>query len=162
MTKVGRRKAHLKMRTSVASPEPGPGRAERWRLLRRWYLRLMGLFYVYGAAVHGANLLGYGPEVPVQHEQFYRVLDAIYLLFDVVTSVGLLVGQVWGVTLLLTTAGSQVAIYLGFLDFFANDAAERALLLGLVAFHLLTAAGLGVLSWLSARRDAPVPPPARS
>lgn len=152
----------MRTRPGQSTPKPGSGRAVPWRRLRRWYLRLMGLFYVYGAAVHAANLLGYGPEAPTGHERFYRVLDVVYLLFDVATSVGLLAGQVWGVALLLTTAASQVAIYLGFLDFFGSDAAERAALLGLVAFHLLNAAALGILSWLSARRDPADPPPARS
>lgn len=135
--------------------EIGKRRRPRLRAgrLRHLYLRLLGLFYLYGAAVHAANLLGFGPEAPFGLERFYGVLDTIYLVLDVAAAAGLLALQPWGVALFLSTAVTQVAIYTGFLDLFAADPGQRSTLLGLVVFHLLTMALLGALA-LWARRDA--------
>ena len=84
---------------------------------------------------------------PPGREQFYQVLDLIYLLLNAAMVPGLLLGRGWGVALLLVTAATQIAIYTIFLDFFAVTPEQRMPLLGLVIFHLAAAALLGLLRW---------------
>ncbi len=101
---------------------------------------LIALAYTFGAAVHVANLAGFGPTPPAGKNRVFAALDIVYLVLNVAVIAGMIAGAPWGYVAFFVAAGSQVVLYVGFTDYFAADADQRGQLRGLVRFHVATAA----------------------
>ena len=53
------------------------------------YLRILALFYAFGAAVHLGNLLGFG-EMPLSEAPLsWRIGDVVYAALDTATATGI-------------------------------------------------------------------------
>ncbi len=109
------------------------------------YLRILAIFYGYGAIVHVANLLGFG-ELPWQEMPLsWKMGDIVYGILDPLTVIGLWLQTTWGIALCITTALSQLILYTVFPHLFAFTTQQQQALTSLVIFHLIT---LGIFAVL--------------
>ena len=117
-----------------------------WDLLREacslpWmgiYLRLVGLMYAFGAAVHLANILGFGAAGWKRSPISWKVLDVAYVLLDGAVVVGLWLLAPWGVICFLAAALSQILLYTLFRGAFARSPDHVRTLRAMVSFHVAT------------------------
>ena len=113
------------------------------------YLKLLALFYSYGAIVHFANLLGWG-ELPWQEMPLsWKLGDIVYGISDPITVVGLWLNRGWGVAMFIAAALSQLILYLGFPQVFAFTLSQQQALTSLIIFHLVTLGIFVILFWVS-------------
>lgn len=102
------------------------------------YLKILAVFYLYGATVHYANLLGFG-EIPFKESPLsWQIGDISYGILDTLTFIGLWLKTRWGIISFLLSAVSQLILYLGFPQWFAFNLEQRQLLWSMVIFHLVT------------------------
>lgn len=130
-------------------------------LAARLLLLVIALFYLYGAAVHVANMLSltgfHWPQAPLK----WRILDLVYLVADIVVAVGLALLKRPAVIAFYLAATSQVLLYtllrpwiLEVPAAYRPPASAQGYLDGLVIFHLLTLVLVSALL-LQRRRRAP-------
>ena len=102
------------------------------------YLRLLALCYLFEAAIHAGNILGYGSmpwsEMPVS----WRRMDVIYMFLDVGVFFGLMRCSYWGTSLFTIAAVSQIAAYGLYPYMFAETAEQLTRLQGLILFNVIT------------------------
>ena len=102
------------------------------------YLKIIALFYLYGAIVHYANLLGFG-EIPFSEEPLsWQIADISYAILDTLTVIGLWLNTPWGIVCFFLSAVSQLILYIGFPQWFAFTPEEQQLLWSMVMFHVVT------------------------
>ena len=101
---------------------------------------LIALAYTFGGAVHVANLAGYGPPHPTDKKRVFTALDVGYFGLDIAVVIGMMTGATWGFVAFFVAAGSQIALYVGFTEYFASSTDQRRQIRGLVRFHLATTA----------------------
>lgn len=105
------------------------------------YLRVLSFFYLIGALLHLADVLGLRLQLS-QMSMTWRVWIWYLLVFDFLAFVGLWRLKPWGEILFLTIASSQLIAYIGFQKIFGNQTE-------LVVFHVVT---LLIYAFLKARR----------
>ena len=105
------------------------------------YLRILAVFYLYGALVHLADLLSLGqthglafPEMSLP----WQIGTVGFAAVDLVAAAGLWLRAWWGVMAFLAAAVAQIVMYTFYSATFGNHR-------GLVGFHLATIAIYGVL-----------------
>lgn len=102
------------------------------------YLKILALFYLYGAIVHYANLLGFG-EMPFTKEPLsWQITDVCYAILDTLTPIGLWLKNRWGIVCFFLGVASQLILYVGFPHWFAFTPEHRQLLWSMIIFHLVT------------------------
>ncbi|AFY55474.1 hypothetical protein Riv7116_2993 [Rivularia sp. PCC 7116] len=102
------------------------------------YLKILALFYFYGATVHYANLLGFG-EIPFRESPLsWQVGDIFYAILGTFTVIGLWLKTRWGIVCFLLSAVSQLILYIGFPQWFAFTNEQQQLLWSMVMFHVVT------------------------
>ncbi len=102
------------------------------------YLKILGLFYLYGAIVHYANLLGFGEMPFIEEPLSWQIGDVSYGILDSLTFIGLWLKTRWGIVGFFTSASSQLILYVGFPHWFAFTTEHRQLLWSMVIFHIAT------------------------
>lgn len=102
------------------------------------YLKILGLFYLYGAIVHYANLLGFGEMAFIKEPFSWQIADVSYAILDTFTVIGLWLNTRWGMVGFFLSATSQLILYVGFPDWFAFNREQQQLLWSMVIFHLVT------------------------
>ena len=118
----------------------------------RIYLKILALFYLYGATVHCANLLGFG-EIPFRESPLsWQVGDISYGILGSLTFVGLWLKTRWGIIGFFLSAVSQLILYLVFPKWFAFNAEQQQLLWSMIIFHVVTLSIFFALL-LSSRRN---------
>lgn len=112
-------------------------------------------FYAYGAVVHVMNMVGLSGFDWSRAPLKWQVLDVVYLILDVVVAVGLVLGWRAGYVAFFAAALSQIVLYTVLRDWiidvpeeFARSPEEVAYLNGLVWFHVVTIALVGIAIWL--------------
>ena len=104
----------------------------------RIYLKILALFYLYGATVHCANLLGFG-EIPFRESPLsWQVGDISYGILGSLTFVGLWLKTLWGIICFCLSAVPHLILYIVFPKSFAFNAYQKQLLLSMIIFHLVT------------------------
>ncbi len=102
------------------------------------YLRILALFFLYGAIVHYGNLLGFG-EMPWREAPLsWQIGDIVYAIIDTLAVIGLWNKTAWGIGFFLVAAISQLILYLGFPDLFAFTPEQKQALWSLIIFHIIT------------------------
>ena len=102
------------------------------------FLKILAIFYFVSALVHVGNLLNRGQVKLADAPPSWIVLDVVFAVLDLAVAVGLWWRQPWGVACLFLAIVIQLVLYLGFPDHFAQDAAQRQAIRGLVAAHFVT------------------------
>ena len=102
------------------------------------YLKILALFYFYGAVVHYANLLGFGELPFLQEPLSWQIADISYAILDTFTVIGLWFKTPWGIIGFFLSAVSQLILYIGFPQWFAFNPEQQQLLWSMVIFHLVT------------------------
>ncbi|MDJ0732754.1 MAG: DUF6163 family protein [Nostocaceae cyanobacterium] len=102
------------------------------------YLRILALFFLYGAIVHYANLLGFGEMPWVEAPLSWQIGDIVYAILDTVAVIGLWNRTTWGIGFFLLAAISQLILYLGFPHLFAFTPEQKQALWSIVIFHSVT------------------------
>jgi len=109
------------------------------------YLRILAVFYLYGALVHLADLLSLGHRLGQTHGLAFPEMSLPWQIgtvgfaaVDLVAAAGLWLRAWWGVMAFLAAAVAQIVMYTFFAATFGNHP-------GLVGFHLATIAIYGVL-----------------
>ncbi len=108
-------------------------------------IRIVALFYLYGAAVHVMNILGLSgfdwSEAPFK----WQLLDMIYLVLDIYVVTGFFLDWKSGYLAFYIAAFSQIVLYTIFRDWIIDVPADFALeqeqvgyLTTLVIFHCVT------------------------
>lgn len=116
------------------------------------YLKILALFYFYGATVHYANLLGFG-EIPFRESPLsWQIGDISYGILGTLTFIGLWLKTRWGIIGFFLSAVSQLILYLVFPKWFAFNAEQQQLLWSMIIFHLVTLSIFFALL-LSSRRN---------
>ena len=102
------------------------------------YLKILAVFYAYGAVLHVADLLSLGHYLGQFHGLTFaqmpgawKIATVYFALLDSIAAYGLWKGAAWGVAAFLLAAVSQVVMYTVFAPTFSHQP-------GLVVFHLLT------------------------
>ena len=118
-------------------------------------LWLIAAFYAYGAAVHLMNMAGMSGFDWRRAPLKWQVLDVVYLILDVIVAAGLVLGWRAGYVAFFLAATSQILLYTVFRGWitdvpeaFARSPEELRYLSGLVLFHVVTLALMGVAVWL--------------
>ncbi len=102
------------------------------------YLRIIALFYMYGAIVHYANLFGFG-EIPFRESPLsWQIADISYAILDTFTVIGLWLKTRWGIVCFFLSAVSQLILYISFPQWFAFTPEQQQLLWSMVIFHVVT------------------------
>ena len=108
------------------------------------YLKILAVFYGYGALIHVADLLSLGHYLGQSHGHSFaqmplvwKIATLYFAVLNTITAIGLWKGTWWGVACFLLAAGSQLVMYTALTGIFTRQ-------LGLVIFHLVTV-GLYVL-----------------
>lgn len=112
------------------------------------YLRLLSLFYAYGAYVHVANMFGLGKMPFFQAPLPWKMADVSYAVIDAFVAFWLFRRSPIGVVLFLFAALSQLFIYLLFPHLFIFTAKQQRAADLLVFFHVATV-GLFVFLFLT-------------
>jgi Family of unknown function (DUF6163) len=109
------------------------------------YLRILAVFYLYGALVHLADLLSLGHHLGQTHGLAFPEMSLPWQIgtvgftaVDLVAAAGLWLRAWWGVMAFLAAAVAQIVMYTFYSATFGNHR-------GLVGFHLATIAIYGVL-----------------
>lgn len=140
---------------SVVAKQQSRGQAREpwlapWPL---WTLRVVSVFYLYGALVHVANLAGWRPMLEgVDIPAHWVAADLIYLALDVAVVVGVWMRETWGIVAFLVAAVSQIVIYAASPDSFAIEAEHYAAIRRLVVFHVASLAIYGATVWQAGRQ----------
>ncbi|MEM7556869.1 MAG: hypothetical protein AAF378_22800 [Cyanobacteria bacterium P01_A01_bin.84] len=104
----------------------------------RIFFKILSIFYLYGAIVHYANLLGFG-EIPFTEEPLsWQIADIFYAILDTLTVIGLWLNTRWGIVGFLIGITSQLILYIGFPHWFAFTPEHLQLLWSMVIFHVVT------------------------
>ena len=131
------------------------------RLLVKVILRIVALFYTYGAIVHIMNIVGLSGFVWLDAPAKWQILDIFYLIIDVVVAVGLFVG--WGIAFFAfyIAAISQIILYTAMQEWiiqvpkdFAVSQEQVAYLDMLVIFHLVTIVLVSFAWWWTRHRSS--------
>ena len=118
----------------------------------------VALFYLYGAAVHVSNILGFSGfdwrAAPLK----WQVLDVFYLAIDLLVVVGLSLGWKAGFGAFYLAAISQIILYTIFRGWitdvppeFSVTDEQRGYLTSLVIFHCVTIALVSSALWIRVR-----------
>ncbi len=102
------------------------------------YLKLLAVFYGYGALIHIADLLSLGhylgqthgltfPQMPVA----WKIATVYFAILNTIAAIGLWSGTWWGAMGFLLAAASQIVMYTALTEIFTKQT-------GLVVFHLAT------------------------
>jgi hypothetical protein len=102
------------------------------------YLRILAVFYLYGALVHLADLLSLGHHLGQTHGLAFPEMSLPWQIgtvgfaaVDLVAAAGLWLRASWGVMAFLAAAVAQIVMYTFYSATFGNHR-------GLVGFHLAT------------------------
>lgn len=102
------------------------------------YLKILALLYLYGAAVHCANIFGFGemawPEMPLS----WKIGNISYGILSLIAFVGLWIKSRWGIASFLLIVVSQLVLYIGFPKWFILDQEDQQDLSILVIFNLVS------------------------
>ena len=130
---------------------PHLAEAVRRPLLKR-YLRILALFYAFGASVHFGNLIGFG-EIPFAESPLsWQIGDIVYAALDTAVVIGLWRGRLWGIVCFCVAALSQIVLYSGFPNLFAFTEEQHAALRSMSILHLLCLGFFVGLVWVVRRR----------
>lgn len=121
-------------------PIRGIGGGKVTRRVLQMYLRALSLLYLYGAAVHIANLSGWGSLLPQKSPVHWVIADVVYLILNSAMIAGVWLGKRWGVAAFLAAAVSQIVLYAGFPEAFSMNDQQESALRGLIVVHLVTLA----------------------
>ncbi|ACK69233.1 hypothetical protein PCC7424_0777 [Gloeothece citriformis PCC 7424] len=102
------------------------------------YLKILALFYLYGAAVHCANVFGFGELAWVDMPFSWKFGDISYGILDILAFIGLWLKSRWGLGIFGLIVISQLVLYVGFPQWFVLDREDQQDLWNLVMFHLVT------------------------
>ena len=109
------------------------------------YLKILSVFYAYGALIHIADLLGLGRYLGQTHGLTFaqmpiawKLATVYFSILDTIAAFGLWKGTWWGVSCFLLAAASQVVMYTALTEIFTKQP-------GLVVFHLVTVGVYGLL-----------------
>jgi len=109
------------------------------------YLRILAVFYLYGALVHIADLLSLGHHLGQTHglafsemSRAWQIATTGFAVVDLIAAAGLWLRAWWGVMAFLAAAVAQIVMYTFYAATFGNHQ-------GLVGFHLATIPIYGVL-----------------
>ncbi|MEM7726552.1 MAG: DUF6163 family protein [Cyanobacteria bacterium P01_A01_bin.45] len=117
------------------------------------YLKILAIFYLYGAIVHYSNLLGFG-EMPFTEEPLsWQIADIFYAILDTFTVIGLWLGTRWGIASFLLSAASQLILYLSVPNWFAFNPQQQQLLWSMIIFHVITLVIFFVLLFFSQKYE---------
>ena len=121
----------------------------------RW---IVSAFYLYGAAVHVLNILGYSGFDWAAAPLKWQVLDVVYLILDLVVVAGFVLSWKVGFGAFYLAALSQIVLYTLFRDWiidvpqeFSVTEEQRGYLTTLVIFHCVTLAFVTFALWLRMR-----------
>ena len=128
----------------------------------RLTIRLVALFYAYGASVHLLNMASltgfHWPSAPLK----WQVLDVVYLLLDIVVAIGFWRGWRLAYVAFYIAAASQILLYTVFRQWimdvpaaFAVTAEQMGYLDGLVVFHVVTIVLVTACLEVARRRTPP-------
>ena len=102
------------------------------------YLKILAVFYGYGALIHFADGLSLGHYLGQSHGLSFtqmpvawKIATVYFMILNVITAIGLWQGTWWGVACFLLAAASQVVMYTALTEIFTKQT-------GLVIFHLVT------------------------
>ncbi len=108
------------------------------------YLKILAVFYAYGALIHIADLLSLGHYLGQSHgftfaqmPLAWKIATVYFTILNPIVAIGLWSGAWWGVACFLLAAVSQIIMYTALMEIFTKQT-------GLVVFHLVTV-GLYVL-----------------
>jgi hypothetical protein len=117
------------------------------------YLRILAIFYGYGAMIHLLNLLGFGSLPWEEMSLSWKLGDIFYGVIDPLTGIGLWLKKVWGIVFFLIAALSQLILYSGFSNQFAFTIQQQQTLWSLIIFHLISLGILGLFFGVSVREQ---------
>ena len=120
---------------------------------------IIALFYLYGAVVHVANILGFSGfdwrAAPLK----WQVLDIVYLVIDLLVVAGLILSWKAGFVAFYVAALSQIVLYTVLRDWIIDVPAEfsvseqqRGYLTTLVIFHCVTIVLITLALWIRTRQ----------
>ena len=119
---------------------------------------IVALFYLYGAFVHVANMLGLSGFDWRSAPFKWQALDVVYLVIDLLVVVGLIMGWKLGYGAFYLAAASQIVLYTFFRDWitdvppeFAVSEDQKGYLTSLVLFHCITVVLLSGALWVRFR-----------
>ena len=102
------------------------------------YLKILAVFYGYGALIHNAKLLSLGHYLGQTHglpfaqmPRAWKIATIYFTILNAIAAIGRWKGTWWGVACFLLAAGSQVVMYTALTGIFTKQP-------GLVVFHLVT------------------------
>ncbi len=102
------------------------------------YLKILAVFYGYGALIHIADLLSLGHYLWQTHDLTFsqmpvawKIATVYFAILNTIVAIGLWQGTWWGVACFLLAAASQIVMYTALTDIFTKQT-------GLVVFHLVT------------------------
>ena len=115
------------------------------------YLKILAVFYGYGALIHVADLFSLGHYLGQSHgltfaqmPAAWKIATVYFALLDSIAACGLWTAAGWGVAAFLLAAISQMVMYTVLTATFSRQP-------GLVVFHLVTV-GVYVGLWIGGRR----------
>jgi hypothetical protein len=83
------------------------------------YLKILAVFYSYGALIHIADLLSLGHYLGQTHGLTFaqmplawKIAIVYFAILDTIAVIGLWKGTMWGMMCFLLAAGSQVVMYM--------------------------------------------------
>ncbi len=97
-------------------------------LNRPWlkiYLKILSIIFTYSAAIHLANLAGFGEKPWSEMPLTWRIGDITYAILDTLAAIGLWQKTIWGIALMSIAILSQFTIYTIFIDYFAFTIAQK-------------------------------------
>ena len=102
------------------------------------YLKILAVFYGYGAFLHLADLLSVGHYLGQSHgftfaqmPLAWKIATVYFAILNTIAGIGLWRGTWWGVACFMLAAMSQVVMYTALTETFTKQP-------GLVVFHLVT------------------------
>ena len=119
---------------------------------KTWFYAAMiviALMYGFGGLVHIGNMLGFGELEWSESPLSWQVGDVVWGLLDIIVVVGILLKAPVGILALVVAALSQIIVYGIWPDAFALTDEHMQTLRGMVYFHVVVLAVLGVLVWLA-------------
>ncbi len=97
-------------------------------LNRPWlkiYLKILSIIFTYSAAIHFANLAGFGEKPWSEMPLTWRIGDITYAILDTLAAIGLWQKKILGIALMSIAILSQFTIYTIFIDYFAFTIAQK-------------------------------------
>ncbi len=122
---------------------------------KNWFyfcLIAIGIIYGLGGLVHIGNIFGFGEKAWLESPLSWRVGDIVWGALDLVAVVAILMKMPIGIWSVLLAGLSQILVYSLFPDLFALTEEHHATLKGMVYFHVVILAALGVLVYLAGIR----------